>query len=538
VPFRGSIPLSVGFALVAVGAWPAGAQTVGDQSGLFHPVLDGEPRAVPGFRQAQAAQQIDRTRFGDIPGYGSPPGSGAGVTGFDSRNRRKVKRKAPPGAAPQSTIAASTPVMPLTLLPPPPPPATMPQYAHRGAPPTDSVAGAPLTPVPAVAARKRPSDEDAFEPVGLRAGAFVLKPAIELTGGRDSNPQHVSAGGGSSLFIVAPELQVRSDWQRHALNADIKGSYTTYGTTFVPDLDRPTLDAKIDGRIDITRNNQIDLQGRLFVGTDNPGSPNLQAGLARLPIFVTTGGTFGYTQRFNRFELSAKGGIDRTVYDMSQLTDGTTSSNDDRNFDQYALALRGGYELTPGVKPFIEGTIDTRVHDLVVDRNGLQRDSDGYSIRAGSSFEITRKLTGEISGGFASRSYKDLTLPQLDGPLAAASLIWIATALTTVKLEARTSLDETTLAGVSGTLRRDFTLEVDHAFRRWLIGTLKFGYGMDNYVGSTRIDDRYSASAGLVYKMNRNMQLKAELRRDWLHSTVFGVDYGSTAVLLGLRLQD
>jgi hypothetical protein len=520
------------------------AQSVPDDS-LFRPP-NGRVQSGT-FGPARTAQQTDRTRFGDLPVYGVPPASGAGTTGFDSRNRRKIgTRKPPPTAVAAEALPSVLPppdavTVPLRVPPPAPvvpPPPTVPQLARRGAPPTDGVTNVPLVPVPALAARKRPSDVDAFEPIGLRVGTFVIKPAVEFSAGYDTNPQHVSGGGGSAIYTIAPELLVRSDWERHALNADIKGSYIDYGHTFVPDLDRPNLDGKVDGRIDVTRDSQIDAQARLLVGTDNPGSPNLQAGLAKLPIFVSGGGTLGYTQRFNRFELSGKASVDRTVYQASDLTDGTTASNDDRNYNQYGFTLRGGYELTPGVKPFVEGGVDSRVHDLAFDRNGVVRDSDGYALRGGSTFELGRKLTGEISAGYAHRDYKDPRLPPLDGPLIAGSLIWSATALTTLKFTATTVLNETTLSGVSGTLTHDYVLEADHAFRRWLLGTLRLGYGSDDYVGSTRVDDRYFAAVSLLYKMNRNMQLKAELRRDWLRSTDPTANYSANAFLVGVRLQD
>ena len=38
------------------------------------------------------------------------------------------------------------------------------------------------------------------------------------------------------------------------------------------------------------------------MGTDYPGSPNIQADLARLPLYTTYGGYAGFGQRFNRFE--------------------------------------------------------------------------------------------------------------------------------------------------------------------------------------------------------------------------------------------
>ncbi|MEE4476188.1 outer membrane beta-barrel protein, partial [Escherichia coli] len=73
----------------------------------------------------------------------------------------------------------------------------------------------------------------------------------------------------------------------------------------------------------------------MLVSTDNPGSPNVQAGLAKYPLYSTVGGTFGIDQNFNRMQVSLGATVDRTDYQWSKLTDGTSSSNDDRNFTQY-----------------------------------------------------------------------------------------------------------------------------------------------------------------------------------------------------------
>ncbi len=120
----------------------------------------------------------------------------------------------------------------------------------------------------------------------------------------------------------------------------------------------------------------------------------------KLPIFTTWGGTAGLGHRFNRFDVAAKGGAERTVYQDSTFTDGTTASNEDRNYNRYFTQLRGSYELTPGVKPFVEVGADRRVHDLDVDFFGLQRNSDGGYVKGGSTFELTRILTGEAAVGW------------------------------------------------------------------------------------------------------------------------------------------
>ena len=82
--------------------------------------------------------------------------------------------------------------------------------------------------------------------------------------------------------------------------------------------------------------------------------------------------------------------VDRTAYTNSNLTDGSTFSNDDRDFNQYGGVGRFSYELKPGLKPFVEIQGDTRVHDQAADRNGFFRDSNGGYAKVGTSFEFSR----------------------------------------------------------------------------------------------------------------------------------------------------
>jgi hypothetical protein len=193
--------------------------------------------------------------------------------------------------------------------------------------------------------------------------------------------------------------------------------------------------------------------------------------------------------------------------------------------------------MTPGVKPFVEVDADTRVHDLNTDIAGYQRNSKGFTGLVGTSFELTRQLTGEIAGGYTRRTYEDPRLERINGLIGDASLIWTANALTTVKLTGKSSVGESTIPGVSGVLYRDIGLQVDHSFRRWLIGSLKLGFGLDDYVGMDREDKRFSAGVGLTYKLNRSIQIKGEFRQDWLRSNVTGSDYTASVFLLGVRFQ-
>jgi hypothetical protein len=485
------------------------------------------------------------SRIGQIPTYGLPAASGASDSGFDSLNRTRKKPKLYPGQP-----RPKPPTGPGSL-----PPADSKLPLRLSIPPSESANKTPLAPAMAGTVvgqplRKRLKvDDDPFGAVGDYAGGFLIKSAVELSGGYDTNPGRLPETKGLPFWVVAPEFLAISDWERHALVADLRGSYTGYGGNLPAivdgaaspaptNIDRPNFNGHIDGRLDVTEDTHLTAEVLLLAATDNPGSPNILAGLARYPVYTTLGGTFGVDHRFNRLEFWAGATVDRTVYQVSNLTDGTTSTNDDRNFNQYGGVGRLGYELTPAVRPFVEVEGDSRVHDLPLDRNGYARDSTGGYAKGGTTFEFSRLLIGEVSIGYAARDYVDPRLARLDGLLTAGSLVWTATPLTTARFISTTSIDETVVPGVSGVLTHLYTVEVDHDFRRWLTAIGKFTYGTLDYQGDGRFDKIYSIEGDLVYKLTRSLWIKGTLRRDILNSNFPGSSSASTVMMLGVRVQN
>lgn len=579
---------------------------------LLAPSLAGNPAKPPRFRRSIDTAGQDQppngtfaapSRIGATPLYGSPPGFGAGDTGFDSKNtphRKRLAQKPPPQPAPGVETPQTTFEPPPTTefgVPPKPPaqtPAALPPaqvYPQKAAnrpgatlpavalplpidnvppevhplaaanrpggsvpvPPSidyDAYAGAsanmpppgtpPLNTLPLGTPAQQPlpiAAGDAYSPVGIRGGSFMFFPAVELSTGYATNPQALPGGPPSAYFVVAPQLLAQSDWSRHSLTANITGTYTDYARdSFTPSLNRPYLNSIIDGRIDVTHDTQVVLENRVIVTTDNPGSPNLTAGLAKLPIDTTVGGTLGLVQNFNRLSVALRGTIDSASYQNSVLTDGESASNADRDFNQYAMIGRVGYELNPGFAPFLQVQEDSRVYAEQFDRYGQARNSTGSSAEVGAKLDLYGSLTGEIAVGYLMRDYI-APLPAVSGAIANGALIWQATPLTTAKLTAASVVNESIAQNVSGELSRDISLEVDHAFRRWLIGIAQLGYGRDDYVGITRDDNRYFAAIGMQYILNRSMSVKVQVRQDRLTSTATGVAYNSTSALLGLRLQ-
>lgn len=501
---------SLALVLAAVGAVTAAAQVqvVPDEFGLR-----------PTFGQSPKKSASTKGDLQPRP-FGSPPGAGAGETGFVSTNLPKNAAKQIAKASGRSAADVA-----------PPPSAAKLVARVRQAIEEDTATGsAPRRPPrPAV-------EEEPYAQIGIRAGSFDIKPSAEFYAGYDDNPFRVSTGRrGSSFTKVEMKVETKSNWSRHELSGELRGAYTDF--LQVPGNDRPDAEAKLRGRIDVTSQSRIELEGRAALTTDDAGTPDAITSAKRPPHVYTTEGSARFVQKFNRIELGLRGSIERQTHEKADLISGGTQDLSDRNYTAYGLALRGGYEVTPDIKPFVEAGVDRRVFEHEIDFSGIRRGSDGLRARAGIEFARERVLSGEASAGYAWRTYEDPSLRNISGLIFDASLIWKATGLTTVTLKANSEIGETTAANASGVFQRQASITIDHAFRRWLIGSVGVTYGTEDYIGAGRRDDRLGLSAGFTYYLNRYAAIKGEARHEQLRSTDPDGGYTANIVMLGLRLQ-
>jgi len=101
---------------------------------------------------------------------------------------------------------------------------------------------------------------DPYQPIGMKVGNFLLKPALELSTGYGSNPARTPCGRGSPVVVVAPELQVQSQFDRHEITANLRAGYTD--TRQPAPTSHPTVDAKVAGRYDVSDSTHINAEAR------------------------------------------------------------------------------------------------------------------------------------------------------------------------------------------------------------------------------------------------------------------------------------
>lgn len=517
---RRAAALGVAAAAMLVAA-PTLAQQKSDAAQLF-----GQPGGTAELRGATAA-----------------PTGGLVPTGF-SGNRAEARRAA--AAAPLKTrkkpnaaIGSARKKLPELV-----PYATAPgARARRG--------GAnPPPPAPTTAAipfpehRKPKADPSPFAPVGLDVGAGLrLRPYVEADGGYDSNPNRAVGANakGSTTARAGAGFGLASEWGRHEFKADLRGGYTRYFR--VDDADRPDLTGTASLKLEATRDTQLLFDAKVNLDTQRPGSPEITslgtrgATLNGRPLVVGYGVGAGVTERFGRFESTLRGSIDRTDYADGDLSDGSKLALGGQSYTTFGLRDRLAYEASPGVKPFIEGSLDLRRHDDRIDASGFARDSKGATVKAGTSFELTRTLTGEASAGYGWRRYDDKRLGDLRGPVFDAALIWTATPLTTVTLKASTELGETNIANASGAIRRKASVEISHALLRNLTLAATASLSEADYRGTDLTERSFSAGLRADYNLTRSVVVRGSFTHERLKSSAANSDYTANTFLLGLRLQ-
>jgi len=460
--------------------------------------------------------------------------------------RRRVRLPLP---NPPRRVNSGAPVAFRNPLPPLVAYRTSPQARQAARLPRPGInAALPLPPPPTVAAtpiirpKPRPRLEARpYDPVGIGLGSLRLLPTLEAAYGYDDNPNRriAAAATGSRLVRGEAGLDVRSDWARHDFQGQMRFGYSEYFD--VPNASRPDGAGTFLARYDVTRDTALNVGGRFNLDTLRPGSPAIVSGVANVtatnrPIVFTFGTTAGVTQRFNRLALTLRGTFDRTIYEDVRYSNGSTLDLSRTNYNAYGGVARAAYEFSPNLTPFVEGTLDKRVHDSRLDVSDFLRDSNGFAVRGGAQVRISELLRGEASGGYAERDYDDSRLTKLRGPTIDAELIYTPSALTTATLRGATTFGETTFTGAAGVLTRTLTAQLSHDFLRNLNLTAIGSYFTNEYQGVTLREKGYAAGVRLEYKLTRSISIRGSYAHEHLNSSG-GFGYTANVFLIGLRLQ-
>lgn len=374
-----------------------------------------------------------------------------------------------------------------------------------------------------------------YDPKGLPLGAFRLRPALDVGATFDDNVFRTQSGKESDVYYtISPSFSLKSDWSRHSL--EVTGSLTRYQYSKHSSEDRTDWDIGANGRIDVLRGTMIETAGSYAVSHEPRSAPDEPGGAKESTEFSLTHSEIKFTHQPNRLGISLGANFDRFDFQPTPLIGGGEFNNDDRNRDQYGAFVKAGYEVSPGVSVFLRGSYDEHHFDQRIDRNGFDRNSQGWRADAGLEFFPTHLVKGEIFAGYASESFK-APFKDINAMDYGAKLTWYATPLMTFHLTASRSFNDTTIDGASATDDQSFGASLDYELLRDFIVQTSVNYLDSKFEGINRDDKYLSASLNAKWLINRYMNASVGYVYTDRNSSVPGQDFTDNAVMANLHFQ-
>lgn len=379
--------------------------------------------------------------------------------------------------------------------------------------------------------RRRPE----YDAIGIRVGSFFFFPALQISERFDDNI-YANHSGAPSDFIteISPTLQIRSNFGRHRLNFDFGG----VGRIYARHSDEDTLTGVLssDGLYELSSASSMYGGVRALFGAEPRGSPDAPSTAERPVSYRLISGNIGYANNATAIPIQLTGTVDRYDYDDATLVGGGTVNNQVRNRTDLNAVVRAGYAFWQRVVPFLQVAGNTRIYDHA-DATGLVRDSSGFSTAVGAAMDFGGLITGEMFAGYAEQYYRDDRLETISGPDVGVRMRWDASPLTTFRFEARTSVNETTLSGSSGSLDTRVRLLADHELLRNVLLNGAVGYSRVDYRQVSRVDDYFDVTVGARYLFNQNFSADVSYAFVDRESTITSESYDRNAVVLRLRMQ-
>lgn len=381
----------------------------------------------------------------------------------------------------------------------------------------------------------RPADASPFAPVGLRLGTFDILPSLEQGVGWTSNATNTQDGESASFSETTLRLDARSDWGRHTASITGAGTYRRS----IAGARISEIEGSVDGQLRLDLLNDFAALARVGydVRPESAFAPGAIAGVADRPNRHVLTGTAGLSKEMGLARLAATANLTRTIYNDARLTDGTSVSQRERNSTLAAFTLRGGYAISPVLRPFVEGEIGRRYQDVRVDSSGYQRSANRYALRGGVELDMGEKLSGEIAAGWLTERPDDGELRPVSGLSLQGNVNWSPVRGTIVALNGATAVEGATSPGDTGSLLYSTNLSVSRDLRANLTGTALLGADYRRYPGSDQYDLTLRGEASLTWWLNRYAGLVGRVRHEQFRSNQPGRESRQTSVYMGLRAQ-
>lgn len=368
------------------------------------------------------------------------------------------------------------------------------QYFQSGVP------GYEREPGVTVASRLRP----AYDPPGVRLGAFTLEPKLREGVGYNSNAAGLPNSPGSWFLQTAPSITLNSNWSRDRLGAAFTLEDGRYFDA--PSQNYTDWTAMIGGGHMIGRHEAILAYSHLSLHED---PSQIGSALSSTPIPYQVDDLRGeYTFERGRFSF-----IPRLDIQHYQFGDATVFGTSVSESSQNRVVLTGGVETRYALSDqrslvFVIQGIDSSYTDTPPGQP--TNSSESLLALTGLDYQASGVWRYRVLLGVERRMFAASRFSTHTAPIAEASVIWTPTGLTTVTGLLSRTIEDPAAAGTGSYTYTRARLVVDHEYRRNVLLQGRVGFESAEYLSGGGTQTNFLVGAGVKWLLNRNVRLSLD----------------------------
>jgi hypothetical protein len=356
----------------------------------------------------------------------------------------------------------------------------------------------------AVSVLNRPRPD--YDAVGVPIYDFLLFPTLDLSTIYNDNIYATQTNPiGDAIFEIEPQLDLKSQWTDDQLEL----------------YSRATIDQYVTHRTENT-NDWVDgmnaaadfFSGATVFGKFEFDHLHLPRGseLAEFntvsPVeYNSSDASIGASDEIDRLKLSAT--LERAdfAYFNGVSPTGVVVSTHYLNYANWSETVRADYAIDPDTAIFVSAEHNNAVYDAKPPFYSLNRDSRGYEFLAGTNFQLTDLMSGEIGAGYLEEEYPYVAGQNVSGFDIHAAVDWYPTPLTTVNVQTYRSVQESAVTTSTSYVDTVEHFEVDHELRHNIILGTTAQYTTNDYQGIDREDRILTAGAKGTLLVNSSLGL-------------------------------
>ncbi|MGD9785595.1 MAG: outer membrane beta-barrel protein [Hyphomicrobiaceae bacterium] len=377
-------------------------------------------------------------------------------------------------------------------------------------------------------------DRDFATPEGLRMRSYYVHPGIGALIYFDDNIFRSDLNKVADIKTeLTPSVRLRSALPRHILDLSLEGKIVSYLEN--PDQNYAGAKARLDAALHFDHAHTISASLLTALEHEERGELAIKflSAAEPIPVFHNKA-SVGITRDVGRLYGTLMGTVETWDYIDADAIGGGTVDQDPRDTQEYSTALRFGYRISPGFDFVgkVRAVKSENRGDLTFDR-----DATGYELMAGVAFQSSPLLRWRVMGGYGTRNFEEPGIEDISTALFEANMQWLPTQFVTVSGTAAREIIAADAVEPAGRVETRLRGQIDYEI--WHSAILKLGleYRDSDYIGTTRNDTQYSASAELEYFMNKNWLFTIGYEYSIRESTEPAFDMTRNRFMLGAKLR-